>query len=253
MSKHLLNTKVDIDGCIQMRSKDEVLSKFKLVLADIEARGFTVTTFHSDNGGEYTSEEFENYLRLEKNIIPHRTPPNTPQANAVTERFNRVLGERARALLKAAQLPKMLWPQAMATVVYVYNRLPSLEILYELLYGIVPDVSHLRIFGCDAYAYNFDVGRQKLDDTAIRGVFVGNDEKCKIMRSAHVVFNERGFYAPGVISAGASEDDWKLMDADDCTDTLIHNLRDINSDDTTQVKPKWRKLLMIIMTQSMVL
>ena len=159
----------------------------------------------------------------------------------------------------------------MATVVYVYNRLPSpgntryaYTTPYELLYGIVPDVSHLRIFGCDAYAYNFDVGRQKLDDTAIRGVFLGYDdrsssyliyipEKRKIMRSAHVVFNERGFYAPGVISAGASEDDWKLMDADDCTDTLIHNLRDINSDDTTQVKPKWRKLLMIIMTQSMVL
>ena len=121
MSKHLLNTKVDIDGCIQMRSKDEVLSKFKLVLADIEARGFTVTTFHSDNGGEYTSEEFENYSRLEKNIIPHRTPPNTPQANAVTERFNRVLGERARALLKTAQLPKCcghkLWrPWYMCTI-----------------------------------------------------------------------------------------------------------------------------------------
>ena len=81
-----------------------LLDKFKLLLADIEARGFT------DNGGEYTSAEFENYLRYENMSIPHRTPPHIPQANAVTERFNRVLGERARALLKPAHLPKFLWP-----------------------------------------------------------------------------------------------------------------------------------------------
>ena len=169
---------------VYLRTKEQVLEKFKLLLAEIEARGFKVTTFHTDNGGEYTSAEFENYLVNEKKIIPHRTPPNTPQANAVTERFNRVLGERARALLKASNLPKMLWPQAMSTVVYVYNRLPSpgntrheYKTPYELLYGTVPDISHLRIFGCDAYAYNFDVSRQKLDDTAIKGVFVGYDDK----------------------------------------------------------------------------
>ena len=75
--------------------------------------------------------------------------------------------QRARALLKASNLPKMLWPQAMSTVVYVYNRLPSpgntrheYKTPYELLYGTVPDISHLRIFGCDAYAYNFDISRQ---------------------------------------------------------------------------------------------
>ena len=240
-----------------IRTKEQVLEKFKLLLAEIEARGFKVTTFHTDNGGEYTSAEFENYLVNEKKIIPHRTPPNTPQANAVTERFNRVLGERARALLKAANLPKMLWPQAMSTVVYVYNRLPSpgntrheYKTPYELLYGTVPDISHLRIFGCDAYAYNFDVSRQKLDDTAIKGVFVGYDDKSssyliyipnkrKIMRSAHVIFNERGFYAPGVISEGASEDDWKLIDDDDIKQQS-NELVQTNLDTPTSVaeKPK---------------
>ena len=233
-----------------MRAKEEVLDKFKLLLADIEARGYTVTTFHTDNGGEYTSAEFENYLRQEKKIIPHRTPPHTPQANAVTERFNRVLGERARALLKAAHLPKFLWPQAMATVVYVYNRLPSpgntryqFKTPYELLYGAVPDVTHLRIFGCDAYAYNFDVSRQKLDDCAIRGVFVGYCKKSssyliyipnkrKIMRSAHVVFNERGFNAPGAISEGACEDDWKLVE----NETIVEMSEQLTHSPTTPAK-----------------
>ena len=84
---------------------------------------------------------------------------------------------------------------------------------------------HLILHIYEYLAYNFDVSRQKLDDCAIRGVFVGYDEKSssyliyipekrKIMRSAHVVFNERGFNAPGAISEGASNDDWTLMDSD---------------------------------------
>ena len=116
----------------------------------------------------------------------------------------------------------------MATVVYVYtpgNTRYQSKTLYEQLYGAVSDITHLRILGCDAYAYNFDVSRQKLDDCAIRGVFVGYDEKSsnyliytpekrKIMRYTHIVFNERGLNAPGAISEGASIDDWTLMGSD---------------------------------------
>ena len=61
--------------------------------------------------------------------------------------------------------------------------------------------------GCDAYAYNFDVSKQKLDDRAIKGVFVGYDSTSSsyliyvpsqrkiIMKYGHVIFNENGFHA----------------------------------------------------------
>ena len=46
-----------------------------------------VRTFRTDNGGEYTSSQFENYLKAEG--IRHKlTVPKTHQQNGVTECLN---------------------------------------------------------------------------------------------------------------------------------------------------------------------
>ena len=63
-----------------------------------------IKTLHSDNGGKYTSKEFEDYLK--KNGIRHeRTVPKTPEQNKVADRINRTLVETVRAMLSDSKLP----------------------------------------------------------------------------------------------------------------------------------------------------
>ena len=54
-----------------------------------------VRTFRTDNGGEYTSSQFENYLKAE-GIRHELTVPKMPQQNSVTEHLNQTLVEIAR-------------------------------------------------------------------------------------------------------------------------------------------------------------
>jgi hypothetical protein len=191
-----------------LKAKSDALSAFKSLVAEVSAQGFRVRMLRSDNGGEYTSEAFKQYCINEK--IEHRfTQPNTPSANSPSERYNRTLGERGRAMLSGAKLPDTLWAEAMATATYIYNRTISpvddVKTPYEILYGARPDVSNLRAYGCIAYMYNFDQRRQKLHDRAIKGVLVGYDLKSSsylvhipgtttIRRSGHVTFNEHELY-----------------------------------------------------------
>jgi len=92
---------------------------------------------------------------------------------------------------------------------------------FELLTGIKPDISNLRAFGCKTFAYNFDPTRKKLDDKAKAGVFVGYElsssayrvylvNERKIVKSGHVIFNERGQLNWGELVQPARDGDWYL-------------------------------------------
>ena len=57
-----------------------------------------ISAFQTDNGGEYTRTNFENYLK-EKDILHRKTVPKKPEQNGVSERVNRTLVEISRRLL----------------------------------------------------------------------------------------------------------------------------------------------------------
>ncbi|KAE8731030.1 putative LRR receptor-like serine/threonine-protein kinase [Hibiscus syriacus] len=65
----------------------------------------------TDNGGEYTSEEFDDFCKKE-GIKRQFTVVNTPQQNGVAERMNRTLLERTRAILRDVGLEKSFWAEA---------------------------------------------------------------------------------------------------------------------------------------------
>jgi hypothetical protein len=73
-----------------------------------------------------------------------------------------------RSLLKAKKLPKQYWAEAVLCAVYLLNRCPtrSLQVItpQEAWSGHKPSVTHLRVFGCVAYAKIPDARRTKLDD-----------------------------------------------------------------------------------------
>ena len=89
-----------------MREKFEVFTKFKIWRAEVEKeQGRSVKCLRSDNGGEYTSREFQDYCE-ECGIRRHFSVRGTPQQNGVAERMNRTLLEKARCMRLQAGLPK---------------------------------------------------------------------------------------------------------------------------------------------------
>jgi hypothetical protein len=77
------------------------------------------------------------------------SPPHCPQAMGLSERFNRILGEKTRALLKERKLERSFWEDAMKIIVYVQNRIlneDQLKTPFELMNGFKPNLSNLRIF-----------------------------------------------------------------------------------------------------------
>ena len=92
--------------------------------------------------------------------------------------MNRTLVESARSMIAHAALSNIFWAEAISTAAYVRNRLPTTalkenETPYESWYGRKPDVSHLRVFGCIAYASVPDSERRKFDKKSKKMRFVG--------------------------------------------------------------------------------
>lgn len=88
-----------------MKRKSEALEMFRKFRKKVESNvGKRIKCLRTDNGGEYTSDEFSDYLR-ECNIRRQLTCSGTPQQNGVAERKNRHLAETCRSLLHAKNVP----------------------------------------------------------------------------------------------------------------------------------------------------
>ncbi len=135
-----------------LKSKDQVFEKFLEWKAMVEKSvGRKLKVFRTDNGGEYTSKEFEGYLTTE-GVRHELTIPKTPEQNGVAERMNRTLVEATRAMLVAANLPHRFWAEALSTATYLRNRSPTKAVSgmtpFEAWTGEKPRVDGLRAFGC---------------------------------------------------------------------------------------------------------
>ena len=140
-----------------IKKKSDVNQKFCEWKAEVEKSfGQSVKVLRTNKGGEFTSNEFENYLNKE-GIVHQLTISKCPEQNGVTERFNQTLVEMVRSMLADSELPKSFWAKALAIAVYLRNRSPTKPVegktSYEAIYGEKPKVGHLKVFGCSAYSY----------------------------------------------------------------------------------------------------
>ena len=152
-----------------MRKKSETLDHFKTYYAMATSHfNRKIARIRCDNGGEYTSKKFKEFC-AQKGIVIEYTTPYTPQLNGVSERLNRTLCERAKAMIAEAKLSRSFWGEALLTANFITNRSPTVAIdrktPYEVWFGTKPDVSGFRVFGCKAYALIPPEKRKKLDDT----------------------------------------------------------------------------------------
>ena len=165
---------------------------------------FEFSDLKSDNGGEFTSDDFETML-LDYDINHQTTSPHTPHQNGVAERTNRTVFEAAAACLHAANLGTQFWTYAVKQVVHTLNRMPCKRLQmestpYSHIFNRIPDVSYFRTFGCDAYLRVPDIKQPALGLRSVKGIFVGYDHprslsyivfhKGRFYKSHHVSFNE---------------------------------------------------------------
>lgn len=194
--------------CIERKS--DVFEKFKEYVAMCEAmHGSKVAKLRSDNGGEYSSNEFKRYC-LEKGIQMTCTVPYNPQMNAVSERLNRTLMERARSMLRASGIDWKFWNEAVLAANYLKNRCPTRafgkqfidKTPAEIWFGSKPDLSTIRIFGSICYNHIPDENRKKLDAKSNKCIMLGygttfgtyrlwDVERNKLVIGRHVTFYEK--------------------------------------------------------------
>ena len=170
-------------------NKSDALSRVRRCISDqFTPMGYSVKTFFSDQGGEFTSHEFRDFARS----IGARqlfTVGHAPESNGKVERANRTIVELATSLLIASTMPKSLWADASATVVHVMNRVRNVRGMNkspeELWTGAKPKVAHLRAWGCLAMVHIEDKRLQtKFNRKAVPGRFIGYSEVTRGYRVA---------------------------------------------------------------------
>ena len=142
-----------------MKQKSDLKAKMPRFIASFNAKlgersdlpVRTLGHFHSDNAGEFISQEFTELL--DANLVHHSTsPPHIHDRNGVAERAIRSVMEGVRADMVASKMPLGFWDYAMEHSVDILNRTtcpPDSEVTcYESMTGEQPRVMHLMPFGC---------------------------------------------------------------------------------------------------------
>jgi transposase InsO family protein len=128
----------------------------------------------SDNGGEYTSNEFGSFCR---DVVIKRefATPYNHQQNGVVERKNKAIMEAVKTMIHNQDLPMHLWAEATRTTLYVQNRLSHSALGFktpkEMFNRKRLEVRHLKIFGCPVFVHIPKENRTKLDPLGKKGIF----------------------------------------------------------------------------------
>ena len=77
-----------------------------------------------DNGGEFVSTVFQDWLK-ERGIVPCYTTPYSPESNGKAKRLNRPLNDMTRSMmtwLPNSAWKKKMWAKAVCTASHIRNR-----------------------------------------------------------------------------------------------------------------------------------
>ena len=106
-------------------NKSQVFDAFLQYKSMIELKiGHKIKALQSDNGREYLSNTFTNYLTT-NGISHYLSCPYSDQQNGYAERKHRHITKTGLSLLATTQLPLTFWVEAFTSATYLINRLPS--------------------------------------------------------------------------------------------------------------------------------
>ncbi|EKG09416.1 Integrase catalytic core [Macrophomina phaseolina MS6] len=180
------------------------------ILSMIERRFDALTALFRTDGERSLNTAFKNELKR-RGITLEVSAPYTPAQNGHAERTGYSIVIKARAMRIGANLPERLWPETVLAATYIHNRTPSKALKwktpFELAHGTKPNVAHMRVYGCKAYALNKTITRSdKLQERALVGYLIGYDSTNiyriwyppgdRIIRTRDVTFDESSKYSP---------------------------------------------------------
>ena len=133
----------------------------------VEKQSDYIKILRTDRGREFASNDFLSFCKT-NGIKRQFTTSYTPQQNGIVERKNSTIMEMARSMMKAKHLPNEFWAEVVACAVYILNRCPTKSVKdkvpQEAWSNKKHNVSHLRVFGCIAYAHVPTENGKKLDN-----------------------------------------------------------------------------------------
>lgn len=141
-----------------IKSKSDVADQFAHYVKEIEAKYSTkVAMLRSDCAKEYISGDLEVFCAAASIEIDPGIP-YSPELNGLSERKNKDINIKTKALLYEARLPTKYWELAAAVTQYVMNRLATKtnnEFLtpFEIVKGYKPDARTFHKFGCTAMVH----------------------------------------------------------------------------------------------------
>src|SRR6266496_6162853 len=193
-----------------MKHKSETFEKFKEFQSEVENHlNKKIKFLRSDRGGEYLSYELGLLLK-QCGVFSQLTPPGTPHRNGVSERRNRTLLDMVRYMMSLTDLPLSFWGYALETAAFTLKRAPSKSVEttpYDLWFSKKPQLSFLKVWGCDAYVKNLQP--DKLEPKSEKCVFIGYPKETvgytfyhrsegKIIVAKNVSFLEKEFLSKEV-------------------------------------------------------
>lgn len=136
----------------------------------------TVKTIRSDQGGEFSSTLFNEWLK-EKGIEHAATPTDAHNQNARVERVHLTLMNDVRTMLVDSQLDKKHWVDALRHSVYTRNRIPNQDGTtpigkFKRDDGRTVDYSHMQAFG-QSCIYRVAQAQSKLEPRGRPGRIIG--------------------------------------------------------------------------------
>ena len=165
---------------IVLKSKDQICEELPIIMQRIAVHtGRPIKSLRTDDGPEFA--KLKTYLD-QMGIFREKSALYAQDQDGVLERSIRTIVERARTMTIHANLPVHLWPEAMAAAVYITNRLPTKALNnqtpYEAWHNEKPDLSNLRVYGCDAYVVDYHAkSKGKMAPRSWTGTLVGYEAK----------------------------------------------------------------------------
>jgi hypothetical protein len=119
--------------------------------------------------------------------------------------MNMMLMEKSRCMLSGARLGREFWAEVVGIAYYLVNISPSSALddknLQEVWTGKKPSLTHLKVFGCEAYFHVPKENKSKLDKKVEKCIFIGykdglkgykiwNPQTKKVLYRRDVVFRE---------------------------------------------------------------
>ena len=87
------------------------------------------------------------YLQ-DNGTVARYTMFGSPEQNGMAERWNRTLMEMKKSMMSRSNLPEYLWGEAIKTVTYILNRVPSKSVPktpFELRTDKKPSLNHFKV------------------------------------------------------------------------------------------------------------